>query len=303
MVIIFTFDFVINVSPSFKNLVVLHEEAKVKRYRQAKTGINAFKQHESRMEILSKNKLKYIRSLKTSKFRQKYNNFVVEGFKSIHDFFQANTFELECLVLTKEVLNSIDLIPYNNLNLTKIFLATEEDLGFISNLTTPSKILAVFQRNSCSCKEVLETSDAVFYLDDVQDPGNVGTIIRIADWFGIRGVIRSKNAADFYTPKVVQASMGSFNNVKLATVNEIEELRALGHQILALDMDGENINSFKFPSKSILVMGNEGNGVSEEMLRLSSLRLSINGSEDRIAESLNVAISAGIVAQKIFASK
>jgi TrmH family RNA methyltransferase len=252
------------------------------------------------MEILSKNKLKYIRSLKASKFRQKYNNFVVEGFKSIHEFLQANTFEIECLVLTHEAENSIDLKAYKNLISTKIYVATEDDFNLISNLTTPSKMLAVFQRISYTCTNLLSMCDVVFYLDDVQDPGNVGTIIRIADWFGIGGVIRSKNAADFYNPKVVQASMGSFNKVKLATLDEIGEISAFGHEILALDMDGKDVNDFTFPSKCILVMGNEGNGVSEELIRLSNVKLSINGNADRIAESLNVAISAAIVAEKVF---
>lgn len=227
---------------------------------------------------------------------------MVEGFKSIHEFLQANTFEIECLVMTQDIANSFDFKAYKNLHSNNVYVATEDDFVSISNLTTPSKMLAVFHKVTITCEEILKACDVVFYLDDVQDPGNVGTIIRIADWFGIGGVVRSKNAADFYNPKVVQASMGSFNNVKLANVEELGELTALGHQIIALDMEGEDLNNFLFPSKSILVMGNEGNGVSEEMQLLSSRKLSINGSKDRVAESLNVAISAGIVAQKIFCS-
>jgi len=288
------------VSPSFKNFVVLQEETKIIRDKDTKKINALFTEQNNCMQILSKNKLKYIRSLKTSKFRQKYNNFVVEGFKSIHEFLQTNTFEIECLVMTKEMANGFNSKTYNNLNLDFIEIGTDEDFVMISNLTTPSKMLAVFGRSTINCEQILTNSDVVFYLDDVQDPGNVGTIIRIADWFGIKGVIRSKNAADFYSPKVVQASMGSFNKVKLATIGDIKEITAFGHQILALDMDGDNINNFQFPSKSILVLGNEGNGVGEELLHMCSKRISIPGSMDRIAESLNVAITAGIVAQKFF---
>ena len=132
------------------------------------------------------------------------------------------------------------------------------------------------------------------YLDDVQDPGNVGTIIRIADWFGIKTIIRSTGCADFYNPKVIQATMGSFLNVNLYS-EEFENLDNCLHESVGAVMHGKPINGFNWPDKTLLIMGNEGKGIKAPIHQKLDHLVSIQGAPNRVADSLNVSIASGIL--------
>ena len=170
---------------------------------------------------------------------------------------------------------------------------TEKALHRISNLTTPNKALALFEIPPA---EALELHDITIALDDVRDPGNLGTLIRLCDWFGVRNIVCSKETADCYNPKVVQASMGSLARVHVLYTDLPPFLSKTEIPVFAADAKGKNVYTTKLPEKAILVMGNEANGVSEAVMKLSQERLSIpNFSHMQEAESLNVAVATAIL--------
>lgn len=247
------------------------------------------------MQSLSKNKLKYIRSLHLSKFRQKYNNFLVEGHKSVAEFLRAKKFEVEAVIATEAWLDKIDHHIVKNIK-DSVFIGTKDEVSQAGLSQSGAEVVLILQQQLSAVQEVYESGKPVFYLDDVQDPGNVGTILRIADWFGFAGVIRSASSADFFNPKVVQASMGSLNNLVLAQ-GEPSELN--NKSLVVLDMQGEAIQNWKFQANEIIVLGNEGNGAGSEVRSMTHRLVSIPGADTRLAESLNVAVSAGIVAARI----
>lgn len=246
------------------------------------------------MQPLSKNKLKYIRSLHLAKYRQKYNNFIVEGHKSAIEFLKSSKYEVEEILTTKEWLEMHNGSIGTGLS-SRISVAEKADIIQAGQYQSGGDILLVLKQKRDTAQYLLELQKPVFYLDDVQDPGNVGTILRIADWFGFAGVLRSEGSADFYNPKVVQSSMGSMNNLILANAS-LDDLER--DRMLVLDMEGTDIDHWEADNTDIVVLGNEGNGANEATLLKTLRRLSIPGSSTKLAESLNVAISAGIVAAK-----
>lgn len=246
------------------------------------------------MQPLSKNKLKYVRSLHLSKYRQKYNNFLVEGHKSVHEFLKWKKYEVEAILATQQWLDAIDKVLIKGLE-DKIHVGSSQDIAQCGMFSSGGDVVVILSQKRAGILEILDSNKPVFYLDNVQDPGNVGTIIRIADWFGFAGVIRSEASADFFNPKVVQASMGSMNNVLLAN-GGIEDL--LDDRMVVLDMDGRPVNEWRPEMDAIIVLGNEGNGVSQTALLKSKTCIAVPGNQQRVAESLNVAITAGIVASK-----
>ncbi len=242
---------------------------------------------------MTNNVIKYLKSLKQSKQRQKYNNFIVEGKKSVDMLLSQNVFEVECIVVRKKAENEprdLDIADY------KYYEVSEKIMSQISLLKTPSDALAVVKRKRFEFDPTMKT---FFYLDNVQDPGNVGTITRIADWFGIDGVIRTKDTASFYNPKVIQSTMGSFMNVNLMDADQILLDNISDFTWYGADMRGEDISSVRFADKSVIVLGNEGKGLSEESRKKIQNFISIEGSEERMAESLNVAIAASIIAYRM----
>ena len=168
----------------------------------------------------------------------------------------------------------------------------------ISLLSTPSDILMVCEIDEKPVN--LELNNYILYLDDVQDPGNVGTIIRIADWFGISTVIASYGSADFYNSKVVMASMGSMCNVNLV-VNEISNIKTElpDHSVIGTQMHGISVKDYEWPEKAVIVIGNEGKGISSTTQIMCDSVISVPGADNRIADSLNAAISAAIICSNI----
>ncbi|MGM5632043.1 RNA methyltransferase [Apibacter raozihei] len=239
--------------------------------------------------MLSTNKIKLIQSLSKKKYRQKYNLFVVEGIKNIKEFVFSD-FILKNIYSTE---------PISFLNESQYELISQDELKKISFLTTPHNALALFEIPIFNLNKIVGMQLA---LDEVQDPGNMGTIIRLADWFGIEQIVCSPGTVDIFNPKVVQASMGSLarvNIVYMDLVNFItsnEDLR-----IYATDMNGDNLYETSFASDAVLVMGNEGNGISDQVKQLCTNVITIpRFGNIQKTESLNVAMSAGIIIGEFF---
>ncbi len=223
--------------------------------------------------VISKNKIKLICSLETKKGREKVGLFVAEGPKVVKDLLQAG-------FIAKEVFEDI------------------EDIKKISFLQHPQSMLGVFHLPTNGFKE-LSMNQLVLALDGVQDAGNLGTIIRVADWFGIKDIYCSHDTADCWNPKVVQATMGSIARVQLHYVdlNKMVESLPADYPIYATLLDGENIYKQELSHHGMIVMGNEGKGISPLLRTKINRKLYIPSysSDGNTAESLNVAIATSIV--------
>jgi TrmH family RNA methyltransferase len=165
----------------------------------------------------------------------------------------------------------------------------------ISGLKTPSDIIIVLDQKQDEINILSQRGTSAIFLDGVQDPGNVGTIIRLADWFGIHAVIRSVDSADFFNPKVVQATMGSMANVHLFQA-ELADLTQYDKDIAGTYMEGQSIFNTALSSDTILVLGSEGKGIRPENNQWITQKISIPGAKGKLAESLNVSVAAGIIA-------
>ncbi len=258
--------------------------------------------------MISKNKIKYIRSLELKKNRNKEGKFVAEGFKVVDDLLALQPADL--IVATQEWLHGKHLADQ-----TEVIEVTEEELKKVSFLQHPQQVLAVFRQDTgCnkqdsnnSQEEVEEknfgfskinTQELSLALDGVQDPGNLGTIIRIADWFGITHIYCSQDTADVYNPKVVQATMGSIARVKVEYGNLLALVESLPADVPVYGtlLDGDNIYQQQLENRGLIVMGNEGKGISPALAKKVNRRLLIpNFPEGRAtADSLNVAIATAI---------
>ena len=240
--------------------------------------------------MISKNKIKYIRSLELKKNRNKEGKFVAEGFKVVDDLLALQPADL--IVSTQEWLQGKHLAAQ-----TEVIEVTEEELKKVSFLQHPQQVLAVFKQ-ATSGDYSINTSELSLALDGVQDPGNLGTIIRIADWFGITHIYCSQDTADVYNPKVVQATMGSIARVKVEYGNLLALVESLPADVPVYGtlLDGDNIYQQQLENRGLIVMGNEGKGISPALAKKVNRRLLIpNFPEGRAtADSLNVAIATAI---------
>mgnify|MGYP004483137927 FL=1 len=240
--------------------------------------------------MISKNKIKYIRSLELKKNRNKEGKFVAEGFKVVDDLLALQPADL--IVATQEWLHGKHFADQ-----TEVIEVTEEELKKVSFLQHPQQVLAVF-RQATSGDYSINTSELSLALDGVQDPGNLGTIIRIADWFGITHIYCSQDTADVYNPKVVQATMGSIARVKVEYGNLLALVESLPADVPVYGtlLDGDNIYQQQLENRGLIVMGNEGKGISPALAKKVNRRLLIpNFPEGRAtADSLNVAIATAI---------
>ena len=237
--------------------------------------------------MISKNQIKLIRSLELKKNRRRENLFVAEGPKVVGDLLQAG------------------YVPHSIFSTTvqpDAQLTTEEELRRISFLQHPQEVLALFHIPEQPSDIIHQTSairrpsSLALALDGVQDPGNVGTIIRIADWFGIDTIYCSPDTADIYNPKVVQATMGSIAHVHIIYCDLLELFAHCQCPVYGTLLDGKNIYEQPLSADGIIVMGNEGNGISEAVRQHITHRLLIPNyhTGDHTAESLNVAIATAI---------
>lgn len=236
---------------------------------------------------ISKNQIKLITSLQQKKYRQKHQLFVVEGVKVVEELLNSS-FEVFQLFYTDAF--TIDTSWALNHNTMK--LISEKELQKISTLKTPNKVLGLFKIPE---KELLETPNLMLALDAINDPGNLGTIIRLCDWFGIPQLICSQNTVDCYNSKTVQASMGSLARVQIHYVNLVSYLKETSKKCFIADMNGENVYQYTLPKDGILIMGNEANGISEAIKNIVPTKISIPPFGTSQIESLNVATATAIL--------
>lgn len=242
--------------------------------------------------MISKNKIKFIRSLELKKNRTKEGLFVAEGHKVVGDLLALQPARL--IVATAEWIKGKILAQE-----TEVIEVSEEELRKVSFLQHPQQVIGVFRQASSSFGfSDIDTSQLSLALDGVQDPGNLGTIIRIADWFGITHIYCSPDTADVYNPKVVQATMGSIARVRVEYGNlpgMVESLPA-DVPVYGTLLDGDNIYQQNLENRGLIVMGNEGKGISPALAAKVNRRLLIpNFPEGRAtADSLNVAIATAI---------
>ena len=240
---------------------------------------------------LSKNKIKLIKSLELKKFRKQEGLFVAEGNKLVQD----NLSFLKChtLIATKEWLEN-----NGSVKAEEIVEATKEEINKVSFLKTPQDVIALFyipqyDLNTDNLKDKLS-----IVLDSVQDPGNLGTIIRLADWFGVENIICSPESADCFNPKTVQSTMGAIARVKIHYTtlsnffNDMNDVPVYGTYL-----EGENIYNTDLTENGLIVMGNEGKGISSEVSEFITQKLNIPSFpiDRETSESLNVAIATSIV--------
>lgn len=243
--------------------------------------------------MISKNKIKYIHSLELKKNRNKEGVFVAEGHKVVGDLLALHPARL--IVATSEWLKGKHLAED-----TEVCEVTDEELSKVSFLQHPQQVLAVFDQSQHKHFEANGIDPSLLHLalDGVQDPGNLGTIIRIADWFGIEHIYCSLDTADVYNPKVVQATMGSIARVSVEYGDLLEMMDFLPADtpIYGTLLDGDNIYEEQLEPRGIIVMGNEGKGISAQLAQRVNHRLLIpNFPEGRpTADSLNVAIATAI---------
>ena len=241
--------------------------------------------------MISKNKIKFIRSLEQKKFRKENGVFLAEGNKLVSDL--SDFFKCKILVATQQWLGSNRNIIADE----KIYVEKDE-LSRVSLLKTPQDVLAVFEIPSYTLSMDCPRNELCLALDDVQDPGNLGTIIRIADWFGIKNIYCSHGTADAFSPKTVQATMGALARVQLHYCNIKELISSLNDvPVFGTFLDGDSIYNNTLSSDGLIVMGNEGNGISKEVAELINRRILIpnypQGNET--TDSLNVAVATAIV--------
>ena len=225
------------------------------------------------------------------KFRQKYNLFLVEGNKIIKELRKSSFKVKEIFSVNPSELDFLGVMVHQ---------ITERELQKISLLQHPKDSVAV-----CELQENKSIEAPVqLVLDNIQDPGNLGTIIRLADWFGIEQIICSPNSVDVYNPKVIQATMGSFTRVNVV-YQEIEQiLEEADRPVFGTDMVGKNLYSIDFPERFYLILGNEGNGIRPIIKKLVSDNITIpRFGKLQSTESLNVSMAAGIILGQIFSQK
>ena len=241
--------------------------------------------------MVSKAKIKEIRALAIKKFRDERRLFIAEGNKLVADLLPA--FDCEWLLARPSWLATQGAI-----GVKETVTAEENDIRQISLLKTPQDVFAIFKKPSWRLDEASPDTQLILALDGIQDPGNLGTIVRIAAWFGIRHIVCSPDTADVFSPKVVQATMGALANVKVHYTNLCAYIK--NHEqtpIFGAFLDGENIYRKKLPENGIIVMGNEGAGIRPETEALIKERLYIPPypPTNQTTESLNVAIATALI--------
>jgi TrmH family RNA methyltransferase len=234
--------------------------------------------------MVSKNQIKLIKSLTQKKYRKEHQLFIAEGAKVIEELLQSNL-ELEYIYSTKPM--------FYDVSEAKKAIVLDSDLAKITALATANDCLAIFKIPET---KKIQNSGLIIALDDIRDPGNLGTIIRLCDWFGISQIICSQQTVDVYNPKVVQATMGSMARVNITYVDLELYLAESENVIFGTFMDGENIYKKQLPASGIIVLGNEANGISKTVEAQITQKIAIPRFGNlQLTESLNVATAAAII--------
>ena len=241
--------------------------------------------------MISKNRISQIRKLHAKKFRDEEGLFLVEGYKSV-EMLCGSDFEVEEIFATETALRDNDWL--RRLSPT---LITAEEMSRISTMQTPPELLAIAKQHT-NLPEI-PNNQPVLVLDHISDPGNLGTIIRTADWFDIQHIVCSPDSVELYNPKVIQATMGSFAHVHVHRLPLVPFLQreSQHRRILGTFLNGEDIHRISMQPSDIVVIGNESNGISDEVAQTVTQRITIpsNAQNRDTAESLNAAIAAALV--------
>jgi len=247
--------------------------------------------------MISKNRIKYIRSLQDKKARDEEQLYVIEGDKLIKDYLNSGT-RLRLLAAVPEFIAL--LMPGEKAAIDEIESASFRDLERMSSLKTPHNAIAVVPMPEPASDPIKIADNILIALDSIQDPGNLGTILRAAAWFGFRYVVCSLNCADLYNPKVIQASMGAMLNVTVW----YQDLKKLMEEDVRKEMpvygtylEGESVYSSKLGNRGIIMLGNESRGISDDLLPFITTRLLIPkfSSSSHGVDSLNVAMAASVI--------
>ena len=244
------------------------------------------------MQAVTKNQLKYIKSLHQGKFRKEHKKYIVEGTKSAQEWIDQRA-PIEYVVCTQEWYDQCKSTLFR-INSENVLIATPEQLETISTLKTANEVLltvAMEQDNTW------EHSGWILMLDTVQDPGNMGTIIRTADWFGIKQIVASKDCVDIYNPKVIQATMGSLLRVKVVKTDLLSIVTQTHLPTYAAVLGGKDLQSLENIKPGIIIMGNESQGIKPEIIRMAKHPITIGKLGG--AESLNVAVATGIICHSL----
>jgi RNA methyltransferase, TrmH family len=247
------------------------------------------------MNPLSKSKAKYIKSLQLKKNRVLEGKFIVEGEKSVREFLSSD-YEVDTVVATEDFYRRTDprILPPD------VYLSKAKILAGLGSFQSNNTVLAIVCLKPAGNIN-LGTKEVVLALDEINDPGNLGTIIRIADWFGINNVLVSLNTVDVYSPKVISASKGSLTRVNVFYIDLVKFLADYQGRVVAADLDGEPLTSTEPVSSGVLLMGSEAHGISKQLLPYITEKTTI----PRLggAESLNVAVATGIICNSLVSVK
>lgn len=238
--------------------------------------------------MLSKSQISFIKSLHQKKYRKEHGLFIVEGIKSIKEFFQSS-YQIHTIFYNSEQYNLLPKLPAN----INLFEVKNAELDKISTLQTPQGFLALIhipKNRELALKELKNQFTLV--LDGVQDPGNMGTIIRTADWFGFKNIICSADCVEVFNPKTVQATMGSLARVNIYEADLPALLEKNTIPVFGALLDGESIYKTQWGAEGLVILGNEGKGISAEVIKKINKPVTIPRIGE--AESLNVAVSAAI---------
>ena len=236
--------------------------------------------------MVTKKQIKLIKSLAFKKNRIKHQLFIVEGHKIVAELLDSN-YEIVSLFAT------IDWISNNSVN--NVIQVTNSDLSRISNQKSPNEVLALVKIKK---NQILHLDGITLVLDNINDPGNLGTIVRACDWFGVKQIICSRDTVDIYNPKVVQSAMGSLLRINVSYTDLSDYLRNVSKPIYGAYMHGDNILDMEFPKDLCLIMGNEAHGISTEISQYIDYQSSIRNIGNS-AESLNVAMATSIFLYEI----
>lgn len=245
--------------------------------------------------MLSNARIKLINSLKLGKYRKEHGLFVAEGSTNVLDFIQGG-------IKVEEIFASEKWLEKNNKKLKGIHFSTvsDKELKKITNLKNPPEVFGIFKSPKHELPDLNNYTDLIIMLDDIRDPGNLGTIIRTADWFGIRLILCSEKTVDVYNPKVVQASMGSLGRVKVhyCDLEQVIKSKPDFIKVFGAVLNGTDLVEIPKPHRGIIMIGNESRGISEKLIPLVDQKITIPRqamSDNASAESLNASIAAAII--------
>lgn len=243
--------------------------------------------------MLSKNQIKYINSLQQKKFRQEHQSFTVEGAKSVLELIQSD-FEVELLFVTDDFYKENEsLLEKQPIRPEFVTQAELERVGSFSSNNAAIATVKTKQNQEIFASE----NEFALILDDIRDPGNLGTIIRVADWYGIKKIICSKETVDFYSPKVISSTMGSFTRVAIYYTDLVKFLSESKHKVYGTFLDSADVHQTKFEESGYIVIGNEANGISGGVENLVTHKITIP--RFGAAESLNAGIATAVICDNL----